>query len=334
MKQLIRKKQQVYVKKVTVVVITFVIIQLITLSTALLQAQLKGSHLLGQVGLQSGTQGPPGLNLVVIPIYLYSADKLKNNEGNTEGKDLSLNSYVAASGLSWILNKKFLNANIGGTVLLPFVTNKIDANLGNESTSFAYSDTYIQPIQLGWHGKRADFTTGFALYIPTGKYDFGGDNNSGLGMWGYEFSAGSTLYFDDKKTWSLSALLSYELNSKKKDTDIKAGDLLSVEGGLGKTWYVKTKGPVPVVINAGIAYYMQYKTSKDEVSVNNIVLGNNLDKDRIYGVGVEGNVLIPSMKSMFSVRFIPEMGAVNRLQGNTFLVTWAYNIKSFAPPSG
>jgi hypothetical protein len=195
-------------------------------------AQMKGDHLLGQVGLQSGTQGPPGLNLVVIPVYLYSASKLKNDKGSVVDADLNLNSYVAAAGLTWVLDKKILGANIGGSVLLPFVTNKIEANETSAKTSFAYSDSYIQPIQLGWHGKRLDYIASFNLYIPTGKYEQGGDNNSGLGMWAYEFSGGATLYFDKEKSWHFSSLLSYELNSKKKGTDLKAGDILSIEGWL------------------------------------------------------------------------------------------------------
>jgi hypothetical protein len=60
-----------------------------------------------------------------------------------------------------------------------------------------------------------------------------------LGILTNEFSAGSTVYFDPKKEWNFSHLFSYGLNSKKKNTkdnDITVGNLLSIEGGLGKTW--------------------------------------------------------------------------------------------------
>ena len=33
-------------------------------------ARLRGDHLLGQVGLESGSQVPPGLYFVMIPAYL------------------------------------------------------------------------------------------------------------------------------------------------------------------------------------------------------------------------------------------------------------------------
>ncbi|MND61322.1 transporter [Solitalea canadensis] len=53
---------------------------------------------------------------------------------------------------------------------------------------FAFTDIYLQPIQLGWHTKSADFTVDYGMFIPTGKYTLGGEN-SGLGMFINEFSA-------------------------------------------------------------------------------------------------------------------------------------------------
>jgi len=67
---------------------------------------------------------------------------------------------------------------------------------------------YVQPVQLGWKTKWADFSFGYALYLPTGKYELGADNNSGLGILSNEFSAGSTVYFDPKKEWNFTALFS------------------------------------------------------------------------------------------------------------------------------
>jgi hypothetical protein len=289
-------------------------------------AQLRGAHLLGQVGLESATQGPPGLDLLVLPAYLYNTGEVKGDNGNVLANNFSLNSYAAAAGLAWVFDKKILGGNLGGSFFLPFVTNKIQSNVVNQTSSFAFSDTYLQPLQLGWHTKQLDYMASFNLYIPTGTYTAGGSDNSGLGMWGYEFSAGSTVYFDKKKTWNFAALFSYELNSKKKGTDTKVGDLLSIEGGVGKTFYKKVKGPIPVVINTGVAYYVQFKTTSDRIALdsNYVINGKN---DHIYGLGPEANIFIPAMKSLIGLRWILETGAVDRFQGRTFLVTWVYEIK-------
>jgi hypothetical protein len=289
-------------------------------------AQLRGAHLLGQVGLQSASQGPEGLSLLVLPVYLYNTSEIKNDNGDIVNANFSLNSFAAAPGLAWVLKTKVLGGNLGGSVFLPFVSNKIQSNVVNQTSKFSFSDSYLQPVQLGWHAKQADYLAAFTLYIPTGSFEAGSSNNSGLGMWAYEFSGGSTVYFDHKKTWNFSALFSYELNSKKKGSDTKVGDLLSIEGGLGKTFYKKSKGPIPVIINTGVAYYMQFKTTQDEISLDSNFVVNG-KKDHIYGLGPEGNIFIPGIKSFFSLRWIFETGAIDRFQGRTFLVTWVYSLK-------
>ncbi len=294
-----------------------------------LKAQLRGDHLLGLVGLQSGTQAPAGLNAVLIPAYFYTTDRFKNADGDVSAKNLGMVSYLTAPAFSWVIKPKILGGNLGGSVLIPFVTNKIEAGDADSRSSFNLSDIYLQPVQMGWHFKQVDVTGAFALYIPAGKYTLGDDNNSGLGMWGYEFSAGSTVFFDKKKEWNASALLSYELNSKKKDSEMRVGNVLTIEGGAGKTWYKKTKGPVPVIFNAGLNYYMQFKTTGDQIPLGSTSYFLATDKDRVFGLGAEGNVFIPSIRSLITLRWISELGAVNRFQGNTFLLSWAYNIKTF-----
>lgn len=289
-------------------------------------AQLKGENIPGDFGLQSGTQPPPAI-MLAIPMYFYSSDRYKNSEGNTLGSP-NFNMFFTGIGASIVTNIKIFNANWGATLILPFASNRIEGNLVNTDAPFKYSDTYIQPIQLGWHLKQVDIVAAYGLFIPTGKYELGGDGNSGLGMWSQELQAGTTLFFNKQKTFHFSTLLSYELHGDKKDTDIKTGDILSIEGGLGKTWYKKSSGPIPIVINAGLVYYMQYKVSEDKIPIGNTVFSG--DKDRVYGWGVEGNVFLPAIRSQLGLRWLGESGARNRFQGNTFFISIAYMLKSLA----
>jgi hypothetical protein len=291
-------------------------------------AQLKGDHLLGDAGLQSGTQTPPGFALA-LPVYLYNASKLKNSKGDVVTDNLGLNMFVTGIGGSWVTNLKILGANYGGTILVPFASNRLESTITTTKSPFAFSDIYFQPLQLGWHTKNADFLFGYALYFPTGKYEKGGDDNSGLGQLVNEFSAGSTVFFNKTKTIHFAALLSYALNSEKKDTDLKTGDNLTIEGGLGKTWYMKAAaGPIPKIINLGAVYYMQFKTTTDKIPLGS---GYLLDpaKDQIFAAGVEGSYFAPSIRTLFDLKWLGEMGAKNRIQGNTFMLTVAYSLKSF-----
>lgn len=289
------------------------------------QAQLKGGHILGAMGLQSGTQTPENTLSVYVPGYFYSASSLRNANGDKSIANPDLNMFITGVGATYVSDFKILGANYGATVLLAFASNRIQGNTLDSKSPFALTDTYIVPVQLGWHNKRADFVFSYQIYLPTGKFDMGASDNSGLGMFMNEFSAGTTLFFNDKKTFHFSALASYEINGKKKDTDIKTGDLLSIEGGLGKTFYMmNTEKTAPKeILNAGLIYYLQYKVTNDQIPVP--VFGTiETDKDRVGGIGAEINYFHIGCSTSAGFRWIAEVEAINRFQGNTFFVTLAH----------
>lgn len=288
-------------------------------------AQLKGGHILGAMGLQSGTQTPENTLSVYIPGYFYTASSLRNADGDKAIANPDLTMSITGAGASYVSDFKILGANYGATILLAFAGNTIQGNTVDTKNSLAFTDMYIQPLQLGWHNKRADFVFSYQMYLPTGKFKAGASDNSGLGMFMNEFSAGTTLFFNDKKTVHFSVLASYEINGKKKDTDIKTGDILSVEGGLGKTFYMMNaeKTAPKAILNAGLIYYLQYKLTNDEIPlpVLGVVEGH---KDRVGGVGAEVNYFHIGCSTSAGLRWIAEVNAINRFQGNTFFLTLAH----------
>lgn len=288
-------------------------------------AQLKGGHILGAMGLQSGTQTPANTLSVYIPGYFYATSSLRNADGDKSIANPDLNMFLTGVGASYVSDFKILGANYGATILLAGASNRIQGNTVDSKSSFAFTDTYIVPVQLGWHEKRADFVFSYQMYLPTGKFELGASDNSGLGMFMNEFSAGTTVFFNDKKTFHFSALVSYEINGKKKDTDIKTGDLLSVEGGLGKTFYFLNpeKTAPKGVLNTGLIYYLQYKVTNDKIPVP--VFGTiETDKDRVGGIGAEVNYFHIGSSTSAGFRWIAEVEAINRFQGNTFFLTLAH----------
>ncbi len=289
-------------------------------------AQMKGDHLLGDYGLAAGTQPSPSI-VAALPIYNYKASKLVGNNGDAIDGSPDINAFLLGAGVSVVTKFKILGANYGASLLFCFASNKIEGNSIQSSSSFAFSDTYIQPLQLGWHLKQADITIGYGLYLPTGKYEFGGDDNSGMGMWTNEFSVGGTWYIDKKKSFNLSSILFYETHSDKKGTDMRVGDILTLEGGLAKAFDVPIKGSsIPMEINVGPIYYAQFKVSDDRIPLGSQIFTGN--KDRIWGLGLEGNILFPKTFTSLSVRWLGELGGRNRFEGNTFLITVAQLIKS------
>src|SRR5262249_5526305 len=147
--------------------------------------------------------------------------------------------------------------------------------------------------------------------------------------------AGTTLQLDNKHAWTTAHLATYEIHSHKKDSDIKAGDILTLEGGTGKAFYKKVEGtPIPQITNFGLVYYAQFKVSADTGSgplADRLLAGR---KDRVFGVGLEGNVFLPKPRLLMGLRVVPEFGARNRTQGVTILLTLGYEAKSLVrmPP--
>jgi hypothetical protein len=293
-------------------------------------AQLKGHYIPGFTGLQNGTQTPPGISLA-LPVYFYTTDDIRDGSGRSIGIRPRITSTFTGPVLAWVTNVKVLGANLGGAVVpIAFIKTRIETDTLGKPGSFAFTDIELQPLQLGWHVSRADIVTGYALFMPTGRWKLGGDDNSGLGMWSHLLQLGSTLHLDDKHAWTFSALGTYELHSHKKNTGLRTGDIITVEGGLGKSLYrISAAGGTPVpsrITNVGLVYYGQFKVTADRAGALTPVLGKS--KDRVFGAGIEGNVIFPKSGVVLGLRAAPEFGTRTRTQGWTILFTAAYELES------
>jgi hypothetical protein len=293
-------------------------------------SQLSGHNTKGDFGLLSGTQSPPGWYAVAPMYYRYSADEFRDHSGDRltaveGGGSLEANAWVA--GAIWVSDYKLFGGNYSFTIFPGVTNNALEfPPTGLDSrTSTGLTDLYMQPVNLGWTTPRADFIAGLGLYAPTGDYEAGGDNNRGLGMWSYELFAGTTLYFDEARTWHFAATAFYETHGKKDGTDIRVGDILTVEGGLGKSF-------MQGAASAGIAYYGQWKISDDDLGVELPALPNRrLGKHRVYGIGPELTVPLATKKALYgflNLRYFWESGARSSLQGNTFVATLSFPIPS------
>jgi hypothetical protein len=295
----------------------FLTLVLITVSA---EAQYKGDHIPGFMGLQSGSQAPPGLYIGDV-VWVYPTSTVKDDAGNAINLPGSLTSTADIILVNLVSNYKVFGANIGGSAAFPFIQNRIQTDSLDVSTGFAYTDMFVGAA-LGWTLKRADITAGYNLYIPTGRFSATGTDNTGLGMWGNEFTIGSTVYLDQKKTWNAAANFGLEFHTDKKGTNINVGDLGTIEGGLGKTFYKKVSGPIPMIMNVGAVGYAQFKVTGDSGSDIPPLLEGL--KDRVFALGPEFNVYIPKPRLTLLARYEPEFGARTRTQGQTivFSVVW------------
>jgi hypothetical protein len=126
------------------------------------RAQYKGDHLPGFVGLNAGTDAPPGLYVGNV-VWVYPTDTIKDDNGRAITLPGSLTSTADVILVTAVTNYKLFGGDIGGSVVFPFIKNRIQSNSLDVSTAIAYTDM-IASASLGWHLKRADITAGLPLH--------------------------------------------------------------------------------------------------------------------------------------------------------------------------
>ena len=295
----------------------------VALSAAPAFAQFNGENLLGDVGIKSGTQPEPGLYLGNV-YYRYRTETIRGKNGNKLTFDPTGEggqTIQAAVPLAIYVTKwKLFGANVGMMAVMPFGNGALEApGLGIlEEASTGASDAYFVPFQLGWHTKRADITTGVGFFAPTGRYEADASDNIGKGMWSYELQAGSTVYLDQARTWSAAATAYYETHTRKKDTPITVGDLLTVEGGVGKSY-------MHGAMSLGMAYYAQWKMTRDQVGLTHELPADiAIAKHRVYAIGPDVTIPIGTKSkliSLLNVRYLWEVGARVKTEGSSLVVT-------------
>jgi hypothetical protein len=160
----------------------------------------------------------------------------------------------------------------------------------------------------------------------------GGSDNTGKGMWTYEPLVGATLYLDDKRTVSLATNAFWELHGTKKDSETKVGQILTLEGGLGKSYLGGG-----LVIGAG--YYGQWKVTADNLGValalpgGGTITGPGLadSKHSVFALGPDVTLPVATRKKLYAlvnVRYFWEMGARTKTQGQTLVITATFPIPS------
>lgn len=279
-------------------------------------AQLSASHIVGDQGLMSGSQPPPGAYLIYF-LYNYDTPTIVGpNGGELSFQNGDISAWGHAFGFSVVTKRQIFGANYGASMFyLPFQNLSIEAPRQDliAETGFGYADLWAQPIQLGWHRKQADIITWYAFYAPTGRYEPGARDNRGFGQWSHELSLGSTVYFDEKRAWHAATLGSVEFHSRKKDSDAKTGNVLTLEGGVGST-YKK-------FLTAGVAYYSQWKLTDDSGLSLPSIVQDRLGKNRNFAIGPELGLVLPLSKDLkklmiLNFRYEFETGARLDTKGN------------------
>jgi hypothetical protein len=135
--------------------------------------------------------------------------------------------------LYFVSKSTIAGAHYGALVALPWVNATLEAPAFtlSENTGTRFGDLMVRPFELGWHARRADITTGIDVYLPTGRYEPGGDDNVGKGMVTCEPYVGTTLFLDEQRSISVATVAFWQINGEKKHTNAKVGQTLPLGDG-------------------------------------------------------------------------------------------------------
>jgi hypothetical protein len=292
------------------------------------QAQLNTQHLLGSVGLKAGSQPPPHIYVIAPLLYVYRTDDVRDREGNRFPIDADITSVAYGGGINVVTHKKILGGFYGFQVLFPVGANnriqgtEIDLNPGGGLT-----DSVFAPINLGWHFKRADAVAGYTIFAPTGRYTDGATDNTGFGMWGHEFSFGTTVYLNETKQYHAATLVSFDFQSKKEDSETKVGNAMNLEGGVGADFL---KGG----LTAGLNYYASFKLTEDRIEgIPGILIRG---KDKVFALGPEVQLALArggKLYGFLKVNYQWEVYARTTTKGSELTILATFLVPSIKLPN-
>jgi hypothetical protein len=301
--------------------------------------QLHAQHYpTGVQGIKAGSLPGPGFT-VEDDNSFYFADRLPGFNGTFDYRDsgFSTFSYVQAPRLTWMSSWKMLGANYGAAIRVPvefketkFIVEPLTGPVHLKSDQFGLADIEVQPVLLAWHLKHFDFSTGYSFWAPTGDYDQNRffAENIGDGYWTHSFMLGVTWYPDSDKTWAISVLNHYDINTRQYSTleyvpptqsnplgigsfDTTLGDIYSLEWSVSKTIDHFDLGLT--------GYYQQQITDTQNPGPNGPTWkGEHL---HIAGIGPEIGYTIPKWGLSASLRYAYEFSALDHTQGNLINLT-------------
>jgi hypothetical protein len=100
--------------------------------------------------------------------------------------------------------------------------------------SHGFGDLAFMPLGLSWSfDNKLDVSFMYSLYAPTGRYETGGEDNLGMGIWTHQLQVPTYFYAMEQAT-AFAVIPTLELNGKVKDADARPGHRFSLEYGISQ----------------------------------------------------------------------------------------------------
>jgi len=307
------------------------------------QAQQKGQWVPGQFGLNAGVIPDPGFSYSNMAMN-YSASRLNDSNGNRiQNVTGTYSFWVDGNVFTYVPKFKILGANFvpfaavnySNGSLVAYLSVMQGINLGTTGAGSGLSDTYVQPLGLGWHFKRTDVTVGYGFVAPTGRFTDGASDNTGSGYWGNNITTGTTFYITKNKATSANLFTDWEAHGKTSGTDKTPGQAFTVEWGLGQVLPLKKDSSR--LLQLGLVGYDQWQVSDNGGTITLAgvtVPASVLPYYSAHGIGFQSTFILPKKDLAFFFKYYNEFSAKAHPQGSTIVFggSWTWRIPKPATP--
>jgi hypothetical protein len=298
---------------------------------------LTGHYLPGIINVRDFANPSPASGLIALDYNVFlSGSKFYGKDGEqvTQIKgplgapinlNIDLNGYLNSPFPVWVSKFKILGANYitGATVGYSSISTnsayerigQIDSvhQSGNVTGKVSgFSDLGVIPIFLSWGSEQFDITAGYMFYAPTGKYEPGGSENTGVGYWSHIFQCFGYYYpmkVDGKPSKALAIMLAptYEITSKIKNTTVDPGNRFYLDYGINQYFSAK--------FSAGVFGGNSWQVSPDK---GKGVYWNTSVKDKVSVLGIEAGYWAWPDRLQITGKYGFNYGAVQSFKLNTY----------------
>ena len=327
-----------------------IVLALIVLGFALpLFSQQKGQWAPGQMGLNAGVIPDPGITYANL-VMNYSASEFNDANGNRILNNVTgtYSFWADENVIYYVPDHKFLGGYFMPYISINAASGSLVAdlngtNLGASAGGSGLADTYVEPINMGWHfGKRVDFNAGYSFVAPTGRYTAGASNNVGSGYWGNDITTGTTLYITKNKGTTANLATDWEIHGSRKVASTPAGQFsnktpgqaFTIEWGFGQV--LPLKKDMSMLAQVGLVGYDQWQVSNNGGTV--IVAGvpepaSLLPYYSVHGIGFQSNLILPKKDFVLLFKYYDQYRALATVEGRTivFGLSWTLRIPKPQP---
>ena len=221
--------------------------------------------------------------------------------------------------------------------LVADITNLNFPDLSAAGGGSGLADLWVQPLNLGWHLKRADIQVMDAFMIPTGRYSPGATNNVGTGYFGNHFMTGTTFYITKNKGTSADLFTDWEVHGSRSgvnNTSKTPGQAFTMEWGAGQVLPLKKN--LTQLLQLGVVGYDQWQVTADSgtASIGNLVVpASILPFYSVHAVGGQINYILAPKNLSLYFKYYSEYKSFSHTLGNTIVFggTWTLLIPKPKP---